>query len=69
MKLAPFVLTALGSVSTAAQQIPQLPVYEVQRAAQPITIDGRVDDAAWQKAQPMTFVRNSDGVALIPRTS
>lgn len=63
MKLAPFVLTVLASVSIAAQQTPPLPVYEVQRAAQPITIDGRVDEAAWQKAQPMAFVRNSDGVA------
>jgi hypothetical protein len=41
------LLAALPMVS--AQSIPR---YEVKRAASPITIDGKLDDAAWSRASP-----------------
>ena len=41
------MLAALPMVS--AQSIPR---YEVKRAASPITIDGKLDDAAWNQASP-----------------
>jgi hypothetical protein len=41
------LLAALPMVS--AQSIPR---YEVKRAASPITIDGKLDDAAWNQASP-----------------
>lgn len=33
-----------------------LPLYEVQRADSPIIIDGRINEAAWQRAQPIEFI-------------
>jgi len=40
------------------------PVYEVARAGTPIRVDGRLDDAAWTAAQPITrFVDNTSGAA------
>lgn len=35
--------------------LPELPTLEVRRATQPITIDGKLDDAAWAGAQAVTF--------------
>ena len=35
--------------------IGQQPVYKVAKARQPITIDGKMDDAAWQNAQTVSF--------------
>jgi hypothetical protein len=56
------VLSALSGTAAEQQADRPAPVYEVHRAVQPIAVDGRVDDAAWQKAQAITaFVRNSDG--------
>lgn len=43
----------------AAQELranlPPVPSYEVRRAAAGIVMDGRADDAAWQKAAPIVF--------------
>jgi hypothetical protein len=36
--------------------LPGVPVYEAHKAASRIVMDGRADDAAWQKAAPVTFV-------------
>jgi hypothetical protein len=35
--------------------IGQQPVYKVARAKQPITIDGKMDEAAWQNAEAVSF--------------
>lgn len=35
---------------------PPIPTYDVTRAAGKITIDGKLDEPAWQKAAPVTFV-------------
>jgi hypothetical protein len=43
-------LALLGAVSLVSQ--PPIPRYEVKRAASPVTIDGKLDDAAWGKASP-----------------
>lgn len=43
------------------------PVYECKRTTVPITIDGRLDDEAWQHAAPVQLVRNQD--AAQPRFS
>ena len=36
--------------------LPAVPVYEARKAGSRIVVDGRADDAAWQKAPPVTFV-------------
>lgn len=38
-----------------------MPAYHCQRTGVPITIDGKLDDAAWQKAEPMQFKLTVDG--------
>ncbi|HTM91808.1 MAG TPA: sugar-binding protein, partial [Flavisolibacter sp.] len=35
--------------------IGQQPVYKVAKATGPITVDGKMDEAAWDKAQVVTF--------------
>ena len=35
--------------------IGQQPVYRVARATEPITVDGKMDEAAWKKAQVVSF--------------
>jgi hypothetical protein len=61
--LATLFATMAGALARQ-QAEPPLPVYEVQRTPQPIAVDGRLNDAAWQRAQPITaFVKNSDASA------
>jgi hypothetical protein len=40
-----------------------LPTYEVHRATSPLTIDGTLAEAAWDRAQPVVLVRSIDGRA------
>jgi len=49
------VLPLLISLSVLAQEKP-LPRYEVKRAASRITVDGRLDEAAWRGAAVVEFV-------------
>src|SRR5690606_7567049 len=44
----------LAAATLAAQ--PPIPRYEVKRATSPITVDGKLDDAAWSAASsPLTL--------------
>jgi Carbohydrate-binding family 9 len=46
----------------AQAQETRLPVYEVARVAEPIKVDGRLDEAAWAEAPTVgEFVNNRDG--------
>jgi hypothetical protein len=45
-----FIVVLLAVAPLLAQQ--PIPRYEVRRAATPITIDGKLDDAAWTHASP-----------------
>jgi len=55
------ILLTFLSVATNAQSS-QLPVYVVTRATTSIKVDGRLDDAAWTKADPVgEFANNIDG--------
>lgn len=66
MKMSLRVAMSFSIVATALAQepaAPPLPLYEAYRTAQPIAIDGRLDDTAWQRAQSASFVRNSDASA------
>lgn len=55
------LLVVTAAAGTLAAQAPPRPVYEVTRAASPINVDGRLDDAAWAKAQPVgPFLNNAD---------
>jgi hypothetical protein len=56
---------AMGGLFLGAQtQLPELPVYEVARTSMPIRVDGVLDEAAWEKAQPLgTFSSSRDGAA------
>ena len=48
-----------GAPALAQAQRPNLapiPIYEVHRAEIAPRIDGKLDDAAWQAAKPVTFV-------------
>ena len=56
-----FALVLAGSastqVSTRFQAIPaELPTYQVLRTDQGIQVDGRLDEADWQRAAPIAFV-------------
>ena len=43
--------------STRVQTLPdELPTYQVLRTDQGIQVDGRLDEADWQRAAPMAFV-------------
>jgi hypothetical protein len=50
------VLAACCSAQTAERPVTSpLPNYEIKRATTPITIDGRLDDAAWAGATTLTL--------------
>jgi hypothetical protein len=54
------LLLAAASAWAQSQELPTralppVPLYEVKRAATPITVDGKVDDAAWRTANVMEF--------------
>ncbi len=53
-------IIALAAPSVQAQQIP-LSSYTVMRAAGPITIDGKLDEADWKKAAECTLVETNTG--------
>jgi hypothetical protein len=60
------LVMAFGVVSlltlTVTGQDTQLPIYEVLRVAEPIKVDGRLDEAAWTQAPSVgKFVNNRDG--------
>src|SRR5436309_2858313 len=59
------VFIAIGliavAVCTANGQSRPLPVYEVSRTIAPMTVDGKLDEAAWAKASLVNLVLNSDG--------
>ena len=44
------VLLAILIPDVRAQSLPR---YDIVRATSPIIIDGKLDDAAWQQAQPV----------------
>ena len=52
-----FFTTALNLNAQEEKQlvIGQQPVYKVAKARQPITIDGKMDDAAWKNAEVVSF--------------
>jgi hypothetical protein len=55
-------LICIGLSGVAAAQSAQKPVYEVNRAASPIRIDGHLDDAAWLATPGVgSFRNNADG--------
>src|SRR3954452_12427316 len=41
---------------TTERPVGPLPHYEVKRAATPIQVDGKLNDAAWQGASTLNFV-------------
>lgn len=49
------VSTAVGQEPGPATPSPPLPRYEIKRVAGAITIDGRIDEAAWQNAVTTTL--------------
>src|SRR3954469_23667518 len=51
-------LMTAAPVTAQAQRpnLPPIPTYEVHRARIAPQINGRLDDAAWQAAKPVTFV-------------
>ncbi len=58
------ILVVLFAAAAGAQtsEAAKRPVYEVKRTAVPINVDGKLDDPAWAKAQPVgPFVNNRDG--------
>jgi hypothetical protein len=47
---------------------PELPEYKVRRTAKPPTVDGALDDAAWQQATPVVLRGSFDGQPTSLRT-
>ena len=65
------LLKTLGSLCliTFTVNSQELPVYEVRRAAAPITVDGKLTDAAWTTAPAVgDFVNNRDGSPSVYKT-
>ena len=61
-------IMALAALAAGGQTRPA-PTSEVWRAAAPIKVDGRLDDAAWAKAPGVgEFVNNADGSPSLYRT-
>jgi Carbohydrate-binding family 9 len=61
MVLAAALAGATACPAIAQEQERLLPSYEVWRAATPITVDGRLDEPAWAKAQGVgPFLMNRD---------
>ncbi len=44
---------AIGMQAAAARPLPEIPRYEVKRATSALVIDGRLDDAAWARANTL----------------
>lgn len=52
----------LCAVAAADELMP--PPYVCQRATEPITIDGKANEPAWQKARPLSALRDIEGPAV-----
>ncbi|MBV8818616.1 MAG: carbohydrate-binding family 9-like protein [Acidobacteriaceae bacterium] len=50
------VLLTIFLLAQAKAALGPVPRYEVKRAATPIVVDGRLDEAAWSKSKPIEFV-------------
>ena len=66
----PLLFIALSvTVVTASAQSRELPVYEVSRTATPVKVDGKLDDAVWNKVAPLAdFRQNLDGSPAVTKT-
>lgn len=60
-------LLPLCAAAAANELMP--PPYVCQRATEPITIDGKADEPAWQKARPLCALRDIEGPAVQDGTS
>src|SRR5258705_7376671 len=61
--------TASATVVITTAQSRVLPVYEVSRTATPVKVDGKLDDAVWNKVAPMRdFRQNLDGEPGVVKT-
>lgn len=49
--------------------LPYPPVYHCVRTAEPVTVDGRLDEGCWASAPPVLLVNASTGNRATPRTT
>jgi len=57
----PILADGGGPVSSSPEARVERPSYDVARTRAPIQVDGRLDDPAWQAAEPFAFFKNADG--------
>jgi len=52
-----FLMTCSLLLSQSVEQlvIGQQPVYKVSRAGEPVTVDGKMDEASWKNAEVRSF--------------
>ena len=51
------LVSGTGALSERAQDPPaQVPTCQIFRASGPVTVDGKADDPAWQRAEPVDFL-------------
>ena len=63
-----FIALCVTFITTSAQSR-VLPVYEVSRTSTPVQVDGKLDDAVWNKVAPLgDFRQNLDGLASVAKT-
>lgn len=55
------VVSGTPGAGPAPQGTDARPEYRVHRTSMPIEVDGRLDDAAWEKAEVFPFFNNRDG--------
>jgi hypothetical protein len=56
----PTLLLALATAADARAQVPEMPTARAGRVTAPPTVDGRLDDAAWQGAPVVSGFRQRD---------
>lgn len=56
-----FLLSVGLTCAAACAELPAPPSYICQRADEPITVDGRADEAAWQRAACLSPLRDIEG--------
>lgn len=56
------------ALGMAAQATPLPPAYVCQRTTEPLSIDGRADEAAWKAAMPLQPLRDIEGGEIPDRT-
>jgi hypothetical protein len=66
--LAGAVLLPTGAAAQGSIHRVPVPVVQAARRAGPITIDGRLDEPAWQAATPITAFRQTDPAEGAPAT-